>query len=127
MWSGYLWEKNGSYVIENALDVKHYKSSSVDYKMSIQLRDSSNNTQIFSRKDNTWWINGFIANNASLDDLTMDISITFPDSHMAEIFTGTVNKARESYENRGITVNRNNNEVNVTWASKKFTDANYGK
>lgn len=120
-------KKNGSYVIENALDVKHYKSSSVDYKMSIQLRDSSNNTQIFSRKDNTWWINGFIANNASLDDLTMDISITFPDSHMAEIFTGTVNKARESYENRGITVNRNNNEVNVTWASKNFTDANYGK
>ena len=46
---------------------------------------------------------------------------------MAEIFTGTVNKARESYENRGITVNRNNNEVNVTWASKNFTDANYGK
>lgn len=95
--------------------------------MSIQLRDSSNNTQILSRKDNTWWINGFIANNASLDDLTMDISITFHDSHMAEIFTGTVNKARESYENRGITVNRNNNEVNVTWASKNFTDANYGK
>lgn len=120
-------KKNGSNVIENALDVKHYKSSSVDYKMSIQLRDSSNNTQIFSRKDNTWWINGFIANNASLDDLTMDISITFPDSHMAEIFTGTVNKARESYENMGITVNRNNNEVNVTWASKNFTDANYGK
>ena len=50
--------------------------------MSIQLRDSSNNTQILSRKDNTWWINGFIANNASLDDLTMDISITFPDSHI---------------------------------------------
>ena len=120
-------KKNGSNVIEDALGVKHYKSSSVNYNMSIQLRDSSNNTQIFSRKDNTWWINGFIANNASLDDLTMDISITFPDSYMAEIFTGAVNKARESYENRGITVNRYNNEVNVTWASKNFTDANYGK
>lgn len=119
---GIYTDTNGSNFIEDMFGIRHYGASSVNYDMSIQLRDSSNNRQIFFRKDNTWWINGFVADNSSLDDLTMDAQISFADIGMAKALENSITKAREESNNQDITVNIYKGVINITWASKNFTD-----
>ena len=109
-------------VVEKGFNEEHYVASSVNYKMSIQLRDSSNNRQIFYRSDNTWWVNGFIADNASLDDLTVDAQICFSDFEMANKLQKSIEDSKKkSKANDNITVNVYKGVVNITWASANFS------